>query len=507
MSSGKPKPPKKGPDKSYPPSVPQPSGSVRHTPILTPSNESYEAFVTKSQAHPPPKSNSVNAAPPPYQSPQDYEKSYPKRNVNEEDRESKTNVLSNTVESVSTKKSKKKERKETSKEKEDREREKERRAAEKRKERKRFQELGRQVAKAMEEDKKVEKKPKKAIQIKQEIIQVTSSEVSEEESSDSSEDSSSSEEEVVAPKIKKSSSKNKRPVSPTFSSSSKMSTGSTQKSPSPPKQGKQSSLSNPPSAQGRDIFPEPKPDLNPPGRSDRRAYSPEDGRRREPSRPPHPLSQQFRSDSHPNIGMSTDLSDDQYSTFKIYKGVPNLILFNSPHVLTSNGTVPFFKIEPFSNELIVINPFLFNFTLALKHHYNTVQFIQILIHQGINILPFCNPFFLHHVSGLSLGFISFTHSLLPLTNAGPCMKHYFIIKENKVVHNNSFRTVDPLTLNSTLSQNILNLLINMSTHLPILVIEELITRINIINPYFQCLKGRIRPCTHSPFDSLFEHGL
>jgi len=445
MNVGKPKLPRKGPDKSYPPSVTQPLGSARHTPILTPSNESYEAFVIKAQAHPPQRSNPANAAPPPYQSPLDYERSYPKRNVDEGDREPSTNVQSNSAESIHPK-SKKKERKETPKEKEEREQEKEVKAAERRKERKRLLELGRKVNKAME-DEKVEKKRKKVIQIKQEVVEVTSSEVSEEESAEPSEDPSSSEEEVVVYKTKKSSSKNKRPVSPTFSTNSRMSTGSTQKSPSPPKQGRPGTSSSHLTPQGRDIFPPPKPDPNPPGRSDRRAYSPEDSRRREPSRPPHPPSQQVKSDSQPTIGISTDLTNDQYSTFVLSDGVPNLILLNSSHALSSNGTVPFFKIKPFSNELIVINPFSFNFILALRHHYNTVQFIQLIIHQGINVMPFCNPFFLHHVNGLSLGFMSFTHSLLPLLNAGPCMQQYFIIKKNKVIHNNSFRTVTPSSLN------------------------------------------------------------
>jgi len=63
MNSGKAKTPRKGPDKPYLPSVSQPSGLARQTPILTPSNESYEAFVS-SKTRPSPQSNPVNAAPP-----------------------------------------------------------------------------------------------------------------------------------------------------------------------------------------------------------------------------------------------------------------------------------------------------------------------------------------------------------------------------------------------------------------------------------------------------------
>ena len=121
-------------------------------------------------------------------------------------------------------------------------------------------------------------------------------------------------------------------------------------------------------------------------------------------------------------------------------------------------------------------------------------------------MPLCNPVFLHHVNGLTLGLISTTHSLVPLHNTGPVMQQYFLIKKYVAVHNISFASVT-LPLNSTLSPNVLNLVINMSTHLPVMLIEKLITRISIVNPLFHSAQGQIRPCSHNAFDALFEHAL
>lgn len=261
MNSGKAKTPRKGPDKPYPPSVSQPSGLARQTPILTPSNESYEAFVS-SKTRPSPQSNPVNAAPPPYQRPEDYERSYPKGKETEDNygKDQESNARGQPLQE--NKKSKKKERKETAQEKEDREREKEEKAAEKRRERKRYLEIGRQVARALDEE-KVEKKTKKVVKVKQEIVELTSSEASEEGSAVPSEESSSSEEEIVNPKTKKKTAKIKRPVSPAFSTSSRMSTGSCHKSPSPPKQGRQAPALNISTSRERER------DSAPPGTSNR----------------------------------------------------------------------------------------------------------------------------------------------------------------------------------------------------------------------------------------------